>query len=97
MIPFFAQEADRLEEEFIDFIHQQLTIGNPVCIKMKGTHNHYSVITGLSSNYIELFDSDRLDKLKRKSVRIGKNGPELRHTLLHTACFGVKLTAQKLV
>jgi len=95
MIPFFAEESDRLEEEFIDFIHQQLTIGNPICIKMKGAHSHYSVITGLCSKYIELFDSDGLNKLTRKSVRIGKDGPELRHTLLHTACFGVKISTDK--
>ena len=92
MIPFFTDDSDRLDAEFIKFIHQQLTIGNPVFIKMKGAHNHYAVITGLCSNYIELFDSDGLYKLTRKSVRIGKDGPELRHTLLHTACFGVKIS-----
>ena len=95
MIPFFVNDSDRLEAQFIEFIRQQLTIGNPVCMKMKGDHNHYSVITGLSSNYIELFDSDGLNKLIRKSVRVGKDGPELRHTLLHTACFGVKISTEK--
>ena len=95
IIPFIPDESDRLEASFIEFIRQQLTIGNPVCIKMKGAHNHYSVITGLSSKYIELFDSDGLNKLTKKSVRIGKDGPELRHTLLHTACFAVKILIRK--
>ena len=95
IIPFIPDESDRLEASFIEFIRQQLTIGNPVCIKMKGAHNHYSVITGLSSKYIELFDSDGLNKLTKKSVRIGKDGPELRHTLLHTACFAVNISTRK--
>lgn len=95
LLPFFYDNSEDLEAEFIEFIRHHLTLGNPICIKMKGAHNHFSVITGISSTYIELFDSDGLNKLTRKSVRIGKDGPNLRHTLLHNCCYAVGVSEEK--
>ena len=63
LISFVQTGEDSLQKDFYAFIEMVLINGNPVCIELSGFHEHFTVISGLSPNYIDLFDSDRLKRI----------------------------------
>ena len=81
LISFVQTDEDSLQKDFYAFIEMVLINGNPVCIELSGFHEHFTVISGLSPNYIDLFDSDRLKRISRRAVHVGSRKSLMRHNL----------------
>jgi len=90
LISFVQSEEASLQEDFYTFIKMVLISGNPVSVDLSGEHEHFTVISGLSSRYIELFDSDGLKRLSRRSVRIGFGKASIRHSLNPIGIIGMR-------
>jgi len=50
-----------------DFLRQELAAGRPVCLRISGAIDHYTVASGITQTRLNLFDSDRLSWVKRSS------------------------------
>ena len=90
LISFVQIEEESLKKGFYTFLETVLTSGNPVTVDLSGEHEHFTVISGLTSTYIELFDSDGLKRLARRSVRIGFGKTSIRHSLNPIGIIGMR-------
>ena len=95
LISFESVDTDSLEQDIYSFIEMVLISGNPVCIELKGTLKHFTVISGLSDDHIELFDSDGLTRISRQAVHIGKGETTRRHSLRPSGIMGMRIMLQR--
>ena len=86
-IKYFCSTEATAEE----FLRKELLAGNPVCVRIIGSIDHYTVLSGISQTKLDLFDSDGLSWILRSSFCRPMSGLPARYELDTKALFSVGL------
>ncbi len=74
-----------------EFLREELLADRPVCARITGSIDHYTVLSGISQTTLDLFDSDGLSWILRSSFCRPVSGSPARYGLDTKALFSIEL------
>ncbi len=81
----FASASKPSCEDIVGAMRSRLAAGSPLIIELRGVHNHYSVVAGLTPGRLRLFDSDGLKWIARRSLGVSTTDMSARHLIPPTS------------
>lgn len=74
-----------------EFLRNELLAGRPTCLRITGSIDHYTVVSGITPTKLILFDSDGLSWIKRSSFCRAVPGTPARYALDSRTLFSICL------